>query len=472
MADTTPNPFQDALNDYITTAQAKQKPQKRTTSAVGLLTDTAGEYPRASLTTAGVGTAVYKGVKGWKQAYKEGLDVMRSRVAAEGKAVTELAGKGVQAIPRFEGTNAAVRTAAKEYAVEKILSGFPFKNQEAINRVADLKTGRVILTGESVVGVRPTINLANNPTTITVTPYMTPQAVAQTPRQVTLETAGKIPKFDLKPSTYVREAGVPRVDLDSVNWTAKTQPNRVTSAPAYTPPSGTRPTIPKRIAQLSTGGVLGKTNVGLEAAAGLYDIVREEGPVRAAYRSAADQGEVAEGVALGTLAAASRAGRSATNMLTMGAPEFLGVYDTLDLLGVENEARRRYMTLRGTQGYPAMNYPVIQQGKEYVPVEDSPYLQMLEAQVAAERGIEKSLMTQGFYRGPEYNYAVQNGKVVAMMKPEYAALYDAESERRIVNMNRNKNVLNIDPTLGQIGYSSYRPEAFNFGNYVDYMADR
>jgi hypothetical protein len=466
------NPFQDALNEQIRQFELKQKPtNKRATTAVGLVTETAGEYPRASL-TAGAGTyAAYSGIKGWKSAYKEGLEVMRGRVASEGKAVTELAGKGVQAIPRFEGGNAAIRTAAKEYAMEKIFSGFPFRNQEAINRVSDLRQGRVILTGEKVVGVRPKLDLTKTPTAVTITPYETPVGIAQTPRQVTLETAGKIPKFDLKPTTFPHDP-LNKVDLDSINWTGKTQPTRVSNAPAYTPPTTRKPSLPRRAAEISTGGTFGKINVGLETAATLYDLAREEGPVRTAYRSAADQGEMLEGVALGGLAAASRAGRGATNLLTLGAPEYLGVYDTMDLLQVENEAKRRYMQMRGTQGFPAENYPVIKNGREFVPVDDSPYLQMMEAQIAAERGIDTSLMTENFYKGPEFNYVVQNGKVVAMRKPEYAAMRDAEVDKALDRYTYNRPVMNIDPQFGGIGYQFNAPRAFNFGDYTDYMADR
>jgi hypothetical protein len=466
------NPFQDALNEQIRQFELKQRPaNKRATTAVGLIKETAGDYPRASL-TAGVGTyAAYKGVKGWKAAYKEGLDVMRSRAASEGKAVADLAGKGVQAIPRFEGGNAAVRTAASEYALEKILSGFPFRNEEALNRVKDLRQGRVILTGEKVVGVRPKLDLTKTPTAVTITPYETPVGIAQTPKQVTLETAGKIPKFDLKPTTFPHDP-LNKVNLDSVNWTTKTQPTRVSNAPAYTPPTARKPSLPRRVAEISTGGKLGRGNVGLETAAALFDMAREEGPVRTAYRSAAKQGEVAEGVVLGGLAAASRAGRGAANILTLGAPEYLGIYDTMDLLQTDQEAKRRYMQLRGTKGFPAENHPVIKKGKEYVPTPDSPYLKMLEAQIAAEKGIESSLMTENYYKGPEFNYVVQNGKVVAMLKPEYAAMRDAEVDRALDRYTYNRPVLNIDPTLGNIGYQFNAPRAFNFGEYTDYMMDR
>jgi hypothetical protein len=468
------NPFQDALNEQIRQFELKQRPaNKRATTAVGLIKETAGDYPRASL-TAGVGTyAAYKGVKGWKAAYKEGLDVMRSRAASEGKAVADLAGKGVQAIPRFEGGNQAIHTAAKEYAMEKIFAGFPFRNQEAINRVADLRTPRVIATGETIPvttyeGTRA--NLFKEGKLIkTNTPSSVGQAVA--PRQMTVEAAGKIPK--LVPSREVINMASPETVSGALYESGQvTGPRRVAAAPAYTPPTARKPSLPRRVAEISTGGKFGRGNVGLETAAALFDMAREEGPVRTAYRSAAKQGEVAEGVVLGGLAAASRAGRGAANILTLGAPEYLGIYDTMDLLQTDQEAKRRYMQLRGTKGFPAENLPVIKKGKEYVPTPDSPYLKMLEAQIAAEKGIESSLMTENYYKGPEFNYVVQNGKVVAMLKPEYAAMRDAEVDRALDRYTYNRPVLNIDPTLGNIGYQFNAPRAFNFGEYTDYMMDR
>lgn len=477
--DSNANPFQDLLNAEIENIKRREPPKKGATTGTGLVKEVVSTYPRASLTTAAVGTAAYKGVTGWKKAYKEGLELVRKRGAEETKMVKDLAKSGIEAMPRLDVSNATTRQLAKQYATEKLLSGFPFKNSEAARTVADLKTGRVILTGEKVVGVKPIINLANNPTTITTVPYLTPQAVAQTPKQVTLETAGKIPKFDLKPSTYVREAGVPRVDLDSINWSAKTQPTRVRSAPAYTPPAGAGPSLPKRVAQLSTGGLLGKANVGLETAGVLYDLGREGGVLQSAYEEGVKDARGTginpqfAGVTYATLKGASRLGRGASNALTFGAPEYLGVYDTLDLLQVEADAKNRYMQLRGTTGYPAENFPVIKKDGKYVPMEgNNPYLSMLEARIAAERGINSSLITEGFYKGPEYNYIVVDGKVTPMMKPEYSAMYDAQSVAAMDAANNRRPVFNADPNFGNMGWQRLPQPVQTFGDYVDYMKQR
>ena len=474
MADTS-NPFQDALNEQIRQFELRQKPaSRRATSAAGLVMETANEYPRASLTAAGVGGAVYKGVRGWKNAYNEGLKVISQRMTAEGKMVGELGKKGITAVQRLGGGKDALHAAAREYALERTFTGFPFYNQQAADRIADLKQGRVILTREKVPVWKSTSITGPEQGAVsdlryTVTPKESGVPIAVRPKQVTLETAGKIPKLVLQPTTTTGEPAAVEAGLKPYQ---NVKPSRTKAAPKYRPKITPNPSIGKRVAELSTGGGLGRVNIGLEAAAGLYDLAREEGPVRTAYRSAADQGEVAEGIALGTLAAASRAGRGAANMLTLGTPEYLGVYDTMDLLQVESEAKRRYMQMRGTQGFPAENYPVINNGREYEPVADSPYLQMLEAQIAAERGIDTSLMTENFYKGPEFNYVVQNGKVVSMRKPEYAALRDAEVDKALDRYTYNRPVLNVDPSFGGIGYQFNAPRAFNFGEYTDYMADR
>lgn len=467
------NPFQTELNSFTEAFANRQRPQKRNTTAVGLISETASNYPRATLTAGIGGAAVYKGVRGWKDAYNEGLKVISERMTAEGKMVGELGKKGITAVQRLEGGKEALHAAAKQYALEKTFTGFPFYNQQAADRLADMKQGRVILTREKVPVWKST-NISGpeqgalSELRYTITPKESGVPIAVRPKQVTLETAGKIPKLNLQPTTTT---GEPAAIDAALNPYQNVKPTRTSAAPKYSAKIAPNPNIGKRIAEISTGGVLGKTNIALEAAAGLYDIAREEGPVRRAYRSAG-KGYEGYGLALAGLAAASRAGRGATNIAFAGIPELLGVYDTLDLMEVEREARRRYMSQRGTAGFPAENYPVIKKGQQYVPVEGSPYLQMLEAQIASERGIEASPITEGFYKGPQYNYVVQNGNVVAIMKPEYASAYDEESQRRIDNIYRNRMVLNVDPNFGPMGYISRPPEAFNFGNYVDYMADR
>ncbi len=456
------NPFQDALNEQIRIYEEKKAPPRRTTTVQGAIVDIAKESPRGTLTTAAGTYGTYSIVKGWKAAYKEGLDIMRARAAKEGKAVAELTEKGVQAIPRFEGGNAAIRTAAKEYAWEKIFSGWPFRNQEAINRVADLRTPRVIATGETIPvttfkGTRADL-FKEGSLVKTTTPSPVGQAV--TPRQITTETAGKIPK--LTTSRQVVNMASPETWQGSLYEAGQvTGPNRVASAPAYTPPTARKPSLPRRLAEISTGGKLGKTNVALETAAALYDIGRDDGEVRAAWN---------EHPTLGIMKGVSRTGRAAANSISLGLGEFTGIYDTMDLLDVEKEARNRYINM--SYGPDRMRYPVIVVNGERVPVEGSPMLKALEAQVAAERNIETSLITDPTYLGPKYNYRVVNGQVQPALKPEYAMLAEEDADWRVAMYNRRRPMLNINPEFGALGWQEHRPDAFNFGDYTDYMLQR
>ena len=426
-------------------------PRKRAqpTTAFGVIQGVTSEYPRASLTAGGIGVGVYSAQKGWKSAYNEGLKVMSERATAEGKMVGELSKKGIKAIPRFAGGKEAIQTAAKEYALEKIFTGFPFNNNEAIGRVKDLKTGRVILTGEKIPVWKntritgPEQGLASE-LKYTFNPKESSFPMATRPKQVTLEQAGKIPKLDLTPRTAVGEAGAMEAGLKPFQG-EKTP--RVSGAPRYTPQYPTKPSIPTRVAQIGTGGVFGGVSMGLEGLAFGADVLNPHGDIQNAYREGERYYGTLGGLTLGGLKTASRAGRGASNVLTLGAGEYLGVYDTIDLLQARSEAREEYMRNR-----EAMKLPVRRDGKELVPV-DGPQLQMFEAQAMSNRGIASSPIIEDWYKGPAYDYKVHEGKLLPVMKPEYASLYDAETDRRNALARKSQNILNADPSMGPLGWT-------------------
>lgn len=477
MADTTKpySGFSDIVQQ-IADADIPTMPRKRSqpTTTGSILKSAITEYPRASITAGVVGATGYSAVKGWKSAYKEGLQALRARTQLEKEAVEGLAGKGLGGMTRLKGTNDEIRLLAKEYALEKILTGAPFSDAKAKARIADLKTPRVILNSETVPLVTfeaskaPMFGAESKMTQITRT---SPFRVTTDPRQVTAEVANAIPKLSYSeiPKKQAISMGSPE------NWQGALQAGageagqaqRIARLPKYAPTAVSPTSIPKAIAQLSTSGKLGKANVGLEALALGADIFNSEGDIQRAYREGNSYYGPAGGIVLGGLKTASRAGRGATNALTLGAGEYLGVYDTIDLLGVESEAKRRYLDNR-----KALKLPVRKVDGEFEPIKDNPYLQMFEAQVASERGIENSLMTQKFYKGPQYDYKVIDGKVTPTLKPDYARVAEAQSLASMDKLNQRRPVLNVDPTLGRIGYQFNAPEAFNFGNYTDYMFDR
>lgn len=477
--DSNANPFQDLLTAEIENIKRREPPKKGATTGTGLVKEVVSTYPRASLTTAAVGTAAYKGVTGWKEAYKEGLELVRKRGAEEAKMVKELAKSGIEAFPRIDPSNATTRELAKQYATEKLFSGFPFKNSEAARRAGELVLPRAIVTGEQVAvptglvhkGV-PQFGEVTKPVSEW---QMGVKSFKTEPFQVTADTAKKLASTRVAPSTapipvYTGEAGQYSAGLtEGVARTLSPNPTGFSGVEKFAPQART-PSLMKRGAELSTKGWLGKANVGLEAAGALYDIGREGGPVREAYNQAGGGGW---GIALGGLKAASRLGRGASNALTLGAPEYLGIYDTVDLLQVEADAKNRYMQLRGTTGYPAENFPVIKKDGKYVPMEgNNPYLSMLENRIAAERGIDSSLLTTSSYKGPEYNYIVVNGKVTPMLRPEYSAMYDAQSVAAMDAANNRRPVFNADPSLGTMGWKRLPQPAPNFGDYVEYMSQR
>ena len=447
------NPFQDIINSEIEKIQATQPTsKKKVTTPVSILSNTASTYPRATITAGIAGSTAVAAVKDWKSLYKEGLDVLRARRAEEAKAVADIAEKGIVAFPRMEGTNAEIRGLARKYATERIFQRFPFNNAEAANRVADLKTGRIILTGEKVpvignVQTRVPESLQWVEPTVRVTPAQSGTAVAVTPRQIKVADVAGVPR----PNLTTRTATGYGTDYEKA-FNFSSEPTRIASTKPYVPRSSPNPNIASRIAQTSTGGWLGKANVGLEAAGALYDITREDGPVSQAYKSAG-KGYEGYGIALGGLAGLSRLGRGATNAISFGTGEYLGIYDTLDLLAVEDEAKQRYMSLRGTAGHPAESYPVIKKGQQYVPMEgDNPQLKRLEFQIASEKGIDSSAITEKGYMGSQYNYVLQGGKIIPIMKPEYAANFEAETNRRNALMAKYQNILNVDPAQGNIGW--------------------
>jgi hypothetical protein len=463
MAESDANPFQQIVDAELEKMGTTKRPSSKTTTPIGMLKDIGVSNPKATATAVVGGSLATSAVKQWKSLYKEGLVTLRARAAEEAKTVKELAGKGIQAFPRLNGTNAEIKALANQYAMERVFSRVPFSNEKAASRVADLKTGRVILTGETVAGVRPRLDLTRSPATATTIPYETSVGVAQTPRQVTLDTAKGIPKLKIGAPTTTGNR--PRIDLDSPNWVEKTMPRRVSSAPEYVPRTASNPNLATRLAETSSSGLLGKTNVGLEAAATAYDLFRPEGAIARGYE---EGGKGGVGVAVAGLRGLGRLGRGAANALSFGAGELLGAYDVPDLIGVDMDAELRYMQLRGTAGYPAENFPVERKNGRYVPVE-GPALDMIASRLAAERGIESSPMTKSYYKGPEYNYILGDGKVETILRPEYSAMYDARSIAAMDAANARRPMLNVDPSLGGMGWQRLPQAAPNFADYVEYM---
>ena len=409
MADTTtPNSAFSDIVQRIADAEAPPPRKRAQPTTIGSLVKSgATEYPRTTATAVVGGTAGYNAIKNYQNNYKEGWRMIQDRLKNEKGMVKGMTKKGLGGFPRLADNPQAIRSLAKEYALEKTFTGFPFYNTQAEARIADLKTPRVILNAEGV----PLTNI------------MIPAG----PKQVTKEGLKAIGKPFTGP---------------------KGEPSRVASAKGYVPTSGMTPSIPRRIAELGTGGKFGKFMVGGEALALGADILNEEGDIQRAYREGDKSFGVAGGLTLGGLKTLSRAGRGATNTLTLGAPEYLGVYDTIDILQARSEARENYMANRDK-----LKLPVKRDGKDLVPVE-GPYLQMFEAQALANRGIASSPIIEDFYKGPDYDYKVHEGKLVPLMKKEYASRFDAETSRRNALAGRYQSLLNVDPTLGPLGYNT------------------
>ena len=428
MADTTtPNSaFSDIVQKIADAEVPAPRKRAQPTTIGSLLKSGATEYPRATATAVIGGTAGYNAIKNYQNNYKEGWRMIQDRLKQEKGMVKGMVKKGLGGFPRLADNPQAIRSLAKEYALEKTFTGFPFYNTQAEARIADLKIPRVILNAEGV----PLTNIM----------------VPAVPKQVTkegLKAIGKPFTSDKKPTA-----------------------GRVAEAKGYVPTSGVTPSIPRRIAELGTGGKFGKFMVGGEALALGADILNEEGDIQRAYREGDKSFGVAGGLTLGGLKTLSRAGRGATNALTLGAPEYLGVYDTIDILQARSEARENYMASRDK-----LKLPVKREGKDLVPVE-GPYLQMFEAQALANRGIASSPIIEDFYKGPDYDYKVHEGKLTPLMKPEYASRYEANTESMLANQlrYRDANVLNVDPTLGKIGYPRTLDPSKNemlYGGYGD-----
>jgi hypothetical protein len=341
---------------------------------------------------------------------------------------------------------------AKRYAMESIFARFPFNNAEAKLRIEELKTPRVILTGETIpkydIAVNPKTGIVNwVETTTTATPSESPVGVSVSPKEVTVESAKKIPKLNV--GTPMTAGSEDVAGLENLYKSTNKTPTRISNAPKYTRPTAPNPNIYTRMAEVGTGGTLGKANVGLETALALYDIAREEGDTRQAYRSV---GGGLSGLTLGGLKGLSRLGRAAGNALTLGTGEFLGVYDTIDLLQVESDALKLYER---------------KYGKEKIP--DPLKLSEIEANLAAERGIPASPMASDFYQGPEYRYKILNGKLTPLMTEEAASMFNEETARRNRMLAARPQIMNIDPSLGTLGYTpvrQFRPEVI--GEYSMY----
>ena len=451
--------FADIVNEFAEADRLTPRRKSQPTTMTSMLNTAITDYPRETATATAVGVGAYKVTSGYRKAYKEGLDLVKTRLKEEQSAIKALDAKGVSGITRIKPSNTDIRLLAKEYAIEKNLTGFPFYNSQASARIADIKTPRVILNGETVPLVTYDAKRASmfGEGSMSMTSRPSPFRVATTPRQVTTETAGKIPKLLF---------GTQQVNMASPeSWQGALQAGagqsgsvgRTEGLPRYVPTSGVKPSIPKRIAQLSTGGKFGKTSVGLEALGVVNDIFDSEGNIQ---RSIREGNRYGVGSTLGLLATLSRAGRGASNALTLGAPEYLGIYDTIDIAQAGSEGERRYLANRKSLGQP----PVVNS--------DNPYLQMFQAQAMAEKEIQKSPVISDFYKGPEYDYKVIDGKLEAILNPLYGAVYDAQSLADLDRYSQSRSMFNVDPRFGEMGYRPRTPSAFNFGDYTEYMQDR
>lgn len=489
------NIFQQEINanEFEQRLRQKYPKSKEVTTGPKLVADFVKANPQLSIYGAAGAIAATKGVSGYKGAVRAAKDAIQSRRFAETKAVKDLAAKGVTAIPSFaEETTEGILNAARAAAKEKLFTGFPFYNQEALARYTAATTPSVILTGESVpvstyaVQESPLFSQTEPQVTRTVKEG---EVVKVNPKRVSVETAKGIKPI----STGVAEVGAAG-DIGNLALANPVAPSRVGGAQAYVPPFEVNKTIAGRIARLGTEGWIGKGNVALEGIGALYDIAREGGPVREAYKEG--------GVPLATLAAASRAGRGSSNIMLLGLPEYTGIYDYTDLIGVERDAKKRYLELRGTAGYPAEKMPITPAGTrmkapartrpaikndkgEYVadtrPVtpekvdmykvpSDSPYLYAIEGNLAAQRGIPASALASDWYKGPEYTYYVDsNGQLQTRMMDYYAAREEAQNQAVIANAMRYKPMFNLDPNQGALGMPMNRSRAFDVGEYVDYM---
>lgn len=479
MALTPENPFQTAINEFIEKQEAVQKKNpSRTTTVHETIGKLVKEYPRTAITGGIAAGAGYTAIKNWRKNLLEGIKTIQGRRAQELAAVKELAGKGVTAFPSMaefaEAGNQPVREAARAYAREKLFTGFPFYNKGSSGRMANLAQPRVILTGENIPITEFRANLPKNflhqeyPEVVR-TERLSPVAEARPARTVSVDTAKRIPPITLRPREVagVSEAGTGIYDAGIRQFDT---PNRVGAAPKYVPSSELNVPIRKRIAEIATGGKLGRANVGLEAALALYDIAREEGDVRRVYNEAASQGEKLEGKILATMKAASRAGHAAGNAITAGGAEYLGLYDTVDLAMVERDAIKEYWRRRGTAGYPAEKMGIVSKGGEYEPTDsENPYLLAIQGNLAAERGIPASPMASDWYKGPEYTYFVNHkGELQVKMQEGYAAIEEAQNQKAIAHAMRYKPMFNLDPNQGPLGMSTNRSRAFNVGDYFDY----
>jgi hypothetical protein len=445
--------FSDIVQKIADAERPPPRKRAQATTLPSLLKTATSEYPRATATAVIGGTAGYKAVAGWRQAYKEGIDVIKARIKEEAKAAEALGAKGLGGITRLKGTNAEIRALANEYAIEKTFAGGIFQNSQAKARLADLKTPRVIMQSETVPLVNFNAQRGNlfKEGSMTMNTRPSPFRVAVDPRQVTAEVANAIPKLGIAPYTQSQAINMANPETWQGAMQAGAgqsgQASRIEALPRYVPKSGVKPSIPRRIAELGTSGKLGKFMIGGEAIALGADILNEEGDIQRAYREGDRYYGTAGGLLMGGMKTASRAGRSATNLITAGVPEYLGVYDTIEILQARSEARENYMASR-----EAMKLPVRRDGKDLVPVE-GPYLQMFEAQALANRGIASSPIIEDFYKGPDYDYKVHEGKLLPMMKPEYASLFENETDRRNALARRSKNILNVDPSMGPLGWT-------------------
>ena len=456
--------FADIVNEFAEADKLLPRRKSQPTTMMSMLNTAVTEYPRETATASVAGLGAYKVVAGYKQALKEGIDLVRTRVKEEKATIDLLEKRGIKAIPRLSGTNTDIRALAKEYAIEKMFTGFPFYNSQSTARIGDIKQGRAILTGETIPRItaddvsvlKQSKYLPWVEPTLKISPSSSPYAVAVDPRQVTLETAKGIPKLDLKP----RVTGTGEGALVEKAYELPKGTPRVESAKPYVPPSGIKPSMGRRLAEVSTGGKFGKANVALEALGVANDIFDSEGNIQRSIREGRRYGGALGAGVSGLMTIASRAGRGATNAILAGTPEYLGVYDTMDIVLAGKEGEKQYLRNRKSLGQP----PVVSQ--------DNPYVQMFQAQAMAEKEIQASPVIDDWYKGPNYDYKVIDGKLVAIINPLYGAMLDQQSQESFDRFAQSRPMFNADPKLGAMGYQ-FRPQsAFNFGDYTEYMQDR
>lgn len=472
------DPFAKIVQDWQD-ANPTVKPKTKKTTSVGTIVS---EYPRTAISVAGTYAVGSKAVSAYRGGIAEATQALRARGVAETAIAKELTKLGFDVTSSTPTGGKALADAGRAIASDSRLGYLPwgkgYENSANLERIPQLTMkGREAL---------PYVDEAGAPTRLVSTAE---SSVVDAKKLAQAVADGKItPEQALKFSTKGLEPAV----ADPVSrW--------VKAGKAYKGVMGGDMPLNKgaslrsgfrgqRIPILGAAIELAGAGIDSSGADGLYtnEFNRALGRGSIEYKS---DSEVALAHTLAGLKVAKRFGRAAGEGITYGGLSMSGLPDWEERRDAINNAHRIFREEKAkVTGDSSKSHPVElthtgvfhdnhgltqntnEKGNElFKAVESSPRFKAIYSKELARLGVPASMWTPDVYKGPEHEYSIDmNDNIRATpfgsaLEREQAQI--AFEDASLQKFQRQRSVLNADPSQGRMGFSTPSDPSTDLGLY-------